>query len=927
MMRRAASGAWVVEQRGAASAPPPEDLAAPDILVIGRRSQDVDIRRRENDVQPYQVATGEQVVRSHRDNLDQFFRSRVTPNTEILPPSLLRNGQTNSEINLRGLGADQTLILVDGRRLPGIPQTNLGLGQPDINAIPLHAIERVETLTGTAGGIYGFGALGGVVNVVLRHDYHGLELHATTGISTRGDTRRLNLEGGVGFTPDDGRTDVMVYVSHSWEQPLRAGQRGLTLRGRQAGNRLDPERFLLFPSSSDSPFVAATGGEELVFKPEYGGAALGANHSFLPKGFAGTQTDLIASLIQHAGQVDIDPSDNEKAGGLTSTPRTSSAIINIRHRLGGGIEAYLDALILRNQGRSHNFQSNGEVIFLPDSPINPFQNAVTVDFAAPPQDQYARIHHSSERYTAGLIVPLPFEWRATAEVAFGAVHYDSSTGNNGFFIGPIIADGSESPDFNPFGNADAFRRSLVVYQHNSAQTLHEHNRDHEQSLRLAGQVFRTVAGPATLTLLLQNRVEKVPAFKSTFSDDVVEPETFVTNYAKRTNGTLSAYAELDAPLISRDASMPLLKGLELQLAVRHDHQKFGFPSNLAADDPQNRLHATFAGTSYTAGAKFYPLPWLMLRASYATGRQPPPLEDLAEADIPENLLFFADPKRGNAIFVDDTDYVLKLSGSPDLKTVHASTLALGTVINPNGDGGPRVSIDFSHNRRTGDFEELSDSIVLAHEDMWPERVRREPLTDEDRARGFTGGRITVIDARGLNAGRLDVESIDAQFDWRVPFAEGTLRLYASVTRQLVNRKEDLFATPVELAGLRDGPLKWRANGGTEWAFERSMIGANLQYFGHYRIADSGTLSASDLLEEEQGSKYVKAQTYIDLYASRSFPIRWGGTEHELNLDLAIINLFDHAPPYQSADPLVGPLYSLYGDPRQRRFELTLNASF
>jgi len=181
--RRAASGAWVVEQRPPSGASAPQDLAAPDILVIGRRTQDADIRRRENDVQPYQVSTGEQVVRAHRDTLDQFFRSRVTANTSISPPNLDGTGNTGSSIDLRGLGADQTLILVDGRRLPGVPGSILQLGQPDINAIPLHAIDRVETLTGTAGGIYGLGALGGVVNVILRHDYHGLELHGTTGIS------------------------------------------------------------------------------------------------------------------------------------------------------------------------------------------------------------------------------------------------------------------------------------------------------------------------------------------------------------------------------------------------------------------------------------------------------------------------------------------------------------------------------------------------------------------------------------------------------------------------------------------------------------------------------------------------------------------------------------------------------------------------
>jgi transposase-like protein len=154
--RRAASGALIVE-RGATAAESMtvyKDVA--EILVVGKRSQNVDFRRRENDVQPYQVATREQIVRAHRDNLDQFFRSRVTANAAIAPPSLLRTGQTNSQINLKILGAGQTLMLVDGRRLPLLPEGTLDFAQADISAIPLHAIDRVEMLTGSrAAGIAG----------------------------------------------------------------------------------------------------------------------------------------------------------------------------------------------------------------------------------------------------------------------------------------------------------------------------------------------------------------------------------------------------------------------------------------------------------------------------------------------------------------------------------------------------------------------------------------------------------------------------------------------------------------------------------------------------------------------------------------------------------------------------------------------------
>jgi outer membrane receptor protein involved in Fe transport len=158
---------------------------------------------------------------------------------------LLDNGETVSEIDLRGLGSNGTLILLDGRRLPSIPTSDrpLSFRQADLNAIPLHAIARVETLTGTAGGIYGFGALGGVVNVILKRDYRGVDLHGTAGITSRGDARRLGLEGRIGFTPNEGRTDVMLYLGHTRSRPLLLGDRDYGLRDRVAINEFAPDVY------------------------------------------------------------------------------------------------------------------------------------------------------------------------------------------------------------------------------------------------------------------------------------------------------------------------------------------------------------------------------------------------------------------------------------------------------------------------------------------------------------------------------------------------------------------------------------------------------------------------------------------------------------------------------------------------------------
>ena len=897
--------------------------------MVGRKTQNLDIRRRENDVQPYQVSTRPQIVNAHRNDLEQYFRSRVTANTQINPPSLGQTGETNSLIDLRGLGTDQTLILVDGRRLPGLPQEPLYFQQPDLNAIPLHAIERVETLTGTAGGIYGFGALGGVVNVILRRDYHGLELHGTTGISARGDARRFGIEGGIGFSPDDGGTDVMLYVMQSWEQSLLEGQRGYQLRGRELARKYKPsevyDSFISLQSNAINVFDYL--GNDLVLKPEYGGGALGARYTFLPRGFSGSAGGLAAALTRNAGQLDLSLSDEANASDLGSTPTRTSAIFNLRHRFSGGIEAYFDGLILRNRGRFRGYTSDGEEILYPDDPRNPFENMITATFPALAAQQDARIEYSSNRFTAGLIAALPRDWKATGEITFGTTMSRWEGGTAGYFS---HVAGLEGTSFNPFDDWEKFRRDLANEVLSTFGKRTAHNRYREQSLRLAGPVFRTAAGMTTLSLLAQNRTEKMLPYSRFGIATLYDPPEYQIDYAARTGGTRSLHAEIDAPLIADTAKLPLLRGLTLQLAVRHDEQSVRFYSDPSKATPENRVRRRFAGTTFTAGAKFLPLPWLMLRGSYATGQQPPKLSDLIEYTIPGSRYTLSDPKRANSWFSDGGDYDYKLSGSPTLEPIRASTLALGVVFNPSGEGAPRISIDFSRIRRSGDPVALDQYYVLAHEDLWPERVVREPLTDADRALGYTGGPITLIDARKINGGTFESESIDGKFEWILPFAGGTLRSYAATTWQLHNIVGKPDAAPEEFAGYSGGPLRWRANGGLDWTIGRTMLGANLQYFSRYRV-ESSTLTiecgCSAGAAELQGSQYIKSQAYLDLYASRRFRVTWGGKERELSLDLGLVNLFDAAPPYVGRYWLLGQMFSPYGDPRRRRFELGFNANF
>jgi iron complex outermembrane recepter protein len=113
-----------------------------------------------------------------------------------------------ASVNLRGIGANRTLVLVDGRRAQ---PANASL-VVDLNTIPSAAIERVETITGGASAVYGADALAGVVNFVLRDDFEGVDMDFQTSGTQEGDGAETRFTTLIGLNSESGRGNVMLGV-------------------------------------------------------------------------------------------------------------------------------------------------------------------------------------------------------------------------------------------------------------------------------------------------------------------------------------------------------------------------------------------------------------------------------------------------------------------------------------------------------------------------------------------------------------------------------------------------------------------------------------------------------------------------------------------------------------------------------------------
>ncbi|MBB5863985.1 TonB-dependent receptor [Xanthomonas sp. 3058] len=131
------------------------------------------------------------------------------------------NGETR--VNLRNLGSNRTLVLVNGRRWVG--GTGLG-GAVDLNTIPTAAVERIEVLKDGASTIYGSDAISGVVNIILRQNFDGAEANAYYGQYDKGDGSRESYDFTIGSTGD--RWHATLGVGYVKEEPVMAGNREIS---------------------------------------------------------------------------------------------------------------------------------------------------------------------------------------------------------------------------------------------------------------------------------------------------------------------------------------------------------------------------------------------------------------------------------------------------------------------------------------------------------------------------------------------------------------------------------------------------------------------------------------------------------------------------------------------------------------------------
>src|SRR5882672_5507207 len=235
-----------------AQAQPQAPAQAPEqIVVTGTRLPNANL----TSTSPNQVVTAQEIAISGRNDVSDILQMLPQSFSNDLGQDLgnRTSGLTTaggvSTADLRGLGPNRTLVLVNGRRLGnGSPYTVIQSPAPDLDQIPARLVERVEVVTGGASAVYGADAVAGVVNFITKKDYEGIEFEAQTGFnyhnndsaypqslaadagftspsgaSTDGHSVNYSLIGGA--NTGDGRGNFTAYLGYQTQDPVRSDDR------------------------------------------------------------------------------------------------------------------------------------------------------------------------------------------------------------------------------------------------------------------------------------------------------------------------------------------------------------------------------------------------------------------------------------------------------------------------------------------------------------------------------------------------------------------------------------------------------------------------------------------------------------------------------------------------------------------------------
>ncbi len=618
------------------------------VEVTGSHIKRVDVEG----VSPIQTVSKKDIEQKGYDNMGDVVRDLGVASFGSTTISGNSTEPGNADINLRGLGSDNTLVLLNGQRLP---QDAIS-GTVDINLIPIAAVERVEILKDGASAIYGSDALGGVVNIITRKDFKGSEIDITQNLPTNyrdGKKSKINFVNGINTE----KLSIVNSLSFRYDQAVESRNRDWS-----SGNY-----NLLSPSASYANIVGGSLGSTFV-------------SSTCPTSSQITTPDGTFCRFQYADYSEEAPKVTQ-IGGLSEIHYDASSDVKLTARLG---MSHRDAQTIAAPSPGSVTLTAATITSLGLNPTgwdgtDPLSVSLRLNSLGTRKTDVTTNAYSS---LVGATVQLPKDWQMDVSGNMNLVK-NRLSGDNGFALKDAVRSIIKAGGFNfvtqtgAQGNFDSAK--YIPYEDSrSLMTGFE--------TRASGDIAETKAG--TISLAVGSLVN--------YADykDSADQQTLANNVFGNA-GSAGAGHRISEALYS-EMSIPLIaKKLELQLAGRLDnYSDFGSTVN-----PK-------------IGLLYHASPSLLFRSSAGTGFRAPLLTELYATNsvgYPSFLDHVGCAKNPGSIYCQAQQYQVTSGGNPSLKEEKSKSLTLGAIYEPSRDFS--IGTDWFYTKVNGspgvDLEDLT----------------------------------------------------------------------------------------------------------------------------------------------------------------------------------------------------------------------------
>jgi len=794
-------------------------------------------------------------------------------NTSGLPTG----GQASAD--LRGLGGDKTLVLLNGRRIANHPYDGASV---DLNMIPIAALERVEVLRDGASAIYGTDAIGGVINFITKRALNvtTITAEAVAPQHAGADEQRANLSGGFGRFDIDGY-NVFGVLDYHRQQVLTSQERAFSSTGIVPGRGLSVTSGTTFPGNY---FDAAANN----------GAGLAGN----PYAASGCLPPLSVAIANGTCRQDytrqIDDLPEQKQIALY----TKAAF-----RLGAGHQASIEYLHAQNRVQARTAPPPQQNLVLPiSSPYYP-GNVGGVPAQAGLSGQPLSVNWrpveagqrqiDSKGQADRLVLALSGEaagWDYKAGLA-RAISRSSEDFTGGYVQDAAFAAGVLSGVLNPFGLQNA---AGVQYLAGTALRGEVQNaRVTTTGLDIQGsrELMQLAGGPLALALGAEWRHEKA-GFN-------VNREIAGQAASSGLSGSLSKDGARRIQAVFGELSLPLLRKLEVQLAARFDH----YSDVGSTTNPKLALR-------YQASDA------LVLRGSASTGfraptlfekNAPPSKNDTNDSYDDPFLCPGGVPQPGaNPLRDCDLQQYKLQGGNPDLKPEKSTTYAAGVVFEPLRE--MTIAIDYWRIHLKDKIAALPEQAIFGN----VEKYRALFLRNAD------GSPYAIADLND-NLGEVKTDGVDISLNTRIGRLAGgawgdlSLSVDGSWTRKYDYQNERGGPFIANVGRYADnGPVfRWKHMAALNWRLGR--WGATLAQSYKSGYADQNNVDAAYRHD-------VPSYSLFNLSASY-------GAQGWL-LTAGAKNLFDKEPPFSNQGTLFQKGYDpRYTDPVGRAWYLRGSYTF